>query len=239
MIGFSNLDSLICLCGARNRFGALAFAGDEGGRPAYTAEDLARAVKAVKITGDKNAEIKSLIADSRRVAPSSAFFAVNGFTTDGNAFVEEAAHRGAVAVISERPCPKYFPAAWIQVERMPEALSAAAKSFYANPDESLKTFGVTGTNGKTSVTWMLQAILNASGQKCGVIGTIHYDLGGRCLPASRTTPDAQLLLQGRRDGNQLARHSAKARQRRPFGLRVLPQPHAGPYGLPQHDGVLF
>ena len=190
MIGFSNLDSLICLCGARNRFGALAFAGDEGGRPAYTAEDLARAVKAVKITGDKNAEIKSLIADSRRVAPSSAFFAVNGFTTDGNAFVEEAAHRGAVAVISERPCPKYFPAAWIQVERMPEALSAAAKSFYANPDESLKTFGVTGTNGKTSVTWMLQAILNASGQKCGVIGTIHYDLGGRCLPASRTTPDA-------------------------------------------------
>jgi len=173
MIGFSNLDSLICLCGARNRFGALAFAGDEGGRPAYTAEDLARAVKAVKITGDKNAEIKSLIADSRRVAPSSAFFAVNGFTTDGNAFVEEAAHRGAVAVISERPCPKYFPAAWIQVERMPEALSAAAKSFYANPDESLKTFGVTGTNGKTSVTWMLQAILNASGQKCGVIGTIH------------------------------------------------------------------
>ena len=169
MIGFSNLDSLICLCGARNRFGALAFAGDEGGRPAYTAEDLARAVKAVKITGDKNAEIKSLIADSRRVAPSSAFFAVNGFTTDGNAFVEEAAHRGAVAVISERPCPKYFPAAWIQVERMPEALSAAAKSFYANPDESLKTFGVTGTNGKTSVTWMLQAILNASGQKCGVI----------------------------------------------------------------------
>lgn len=190
MIGFSNLDSLICLCGARNRFGALAFTGDEGGRPAYTADDLAKAVNAIKISGDKSAEIKSLIADSRRVAPASAFFAVSGFTTDGNIYVEEAAHRGAVAVVSEKPCPKYFPAVWIQVADIHEALPAAAKSFYSNPDESLKTFGVTGTNGKTSVTWMLQSILNASSEKCGIIGTIHYDLGGRCLPASRTTPDA-------------------------------------------------
>ena len=76
MIGFSNLDSLICLCGARNRFGPLAFTGDEGGRPAYTADDLAKAVNAIKISGDKTVEIKSLIADSRRVAPASAFFAV-------------------------------------------------------------------------------------------------------------------------------------------------------------------
>ena len=81
MIGFSNLDSLICLCGARNRFGALAFTGDEGGRPAYTADDLAKAVNAIKISGDKTVEIKSLIADSRRVAPASAFFAVSGFTS--------------------------------------------------------------------------------------------------------------------------------------------------------------
>ena len=173
MIGFSNLDSLICLCGARNRFGALAFTGDEGGRPAYTADDLAKAVNAIKISGDKSAEIKSLIADSRRVAPASAFFAVSGFTTDGNIYGEEAAHRGAVAVVSEKPCPKYFPAVWIQVADIHEALPAAAKSFYSNPDESLKTFGVTGTNGKTSVTWMLQSILNASSEKCGIIGTIH------------------------------------------------------------------
>ena len=190
MIGFSNLDSLISLCGARNRFGALAFAGDDGGRATYTAGDLAKAVGAVKITGDKNAEIRSLIADSRRVAPSSAFFAVGGFTTDGNIFVDEAAHRGAVAVVSENPCPKGFGATWIQVADIRDALPAAAKSFYANPDETLKTFGITGTNGKTSVSWMLQTILNALGEKCGVIGTIHYDLGGRCLPASRTTPDA-------------------------------------------------
>ena len=66
MIGFSNLDSLICLCGARNRFGALGFTGGEAGNAAYTAADLAKAVGAVKISGDKSAQIKMLIADSRR-----------------------------------------------------------------------------------------------------------------------------------------------------------------------------
>lgn len=190
MIGFSNLDSLISLCGARSRFASLSFTGDTGGRAVYTAETLAKAVNAIKITGDKNVEIKSLMADSRRVAPESAFFAVNGFSIDGNKFVEEAAQHGAVAIVSEMPMPTIFPATWIQVESMADALSAAARSFYSNPDESLKTFGITGTNGKTSVSWMLQTILNAMGQKCGLIGTIHYDLGGRFLPANRTTPGA-------------------------------------------------
>ncbi|MBQ6534103.1 MAG: hypothetical protein IJI37_02945, partial [Opitutales bacterium] len=115
MIGFSNLNSLISLCGARTRFGSLSFAQQDGGSPAYTAADLAKAVGAAKITGDKNAEIKMLIADSRRVAPNTAFFAVKGLHCDGNMFVDEAAHRGAVVVVSEQPAPKIFPAAWIQV----------------------------------------------------------------------------------------------------------------------------
>lgn len=191
MIGFSNLDSLICLCGARNRFGGLSFANSGGGEPPYTAEDLANAVGAEKIIGDKTVQIKVLIADSRRVSPGAAFFAVNGYNTDGNKFVEEAAHRGAVAVISENPVPeRRFPATWIQVSNISEAMAAAAKNFYGNPDEALKLYTVTGTNGKTSVTWMIQRMLSALGQKCGLIGTIHYDLGGRCLPASRTTPEA-------------------------------------------------
>lgn len=190
MIGFSNLDSLICLCGGGNRFGKMAFAGTEGGESVYTAEDLARAMGNAKITGDKSARVRFLIADSRRVAPLSAFFAVSGFTTDGNKFVEEAAHRGASVIVSEKPAPKVFPATWIQVENMSLAIPKAAKSFYANPDRDMKIYAVTGTNGKTSVTWMTQKMLEALGTKCGLIGTIHYDLGGRCLPASRTTPEA-------------------------------------------------
>lgn len=227
MIGFSNLDSLICLCGARNRFGALGFTGGEAGNAAYTAADLAKAVGAVKISGEKSAQIKMLIADSRRVSPGAAFFAVAGLNTDGNKYVEEAAHRGANVVVSEKPAPKYFPSTWIQVSNMPEAMGAAAKSFYANPDEAMQIYAVTGTNGKTSVSWMVQKILNDSGKKCGLIGTIHYDLGGRCLPASRTTPEAlelhAMLNQMRNSGcraaaMEISSHSIS--QKRANGIHI-------------------
>ncbi len=187
---FNNLHSLICLCGAKHRFASLSFAQSDLGTSPYTVEDLAKAVDAIKLTGNKSAEIKMLIADSRRVAPATAFFAVSGFNTDGNKYVEEAAHRGACTIVSERPAPKLFPAAWIQVENISTAMAKAGKSFYGNSEESMKTIGITGTNGKTSVSWIVQKILNDLKNKCGLVGTIHYDLGGRCLPASRTTPEA-------------------------------------------------
>ena len=187
MINFNNLHSLICLCGAKTR---LSFAQSDLGAASYTVGDLAKAVDAVKLTGNKSAEIKMLIADSRRVAPATAFFAVSGANTDGNNFVEEASHRGACAIVSEHPAPKIFPSTWIQVKNISEAMAKAAKSFYGNVYDTLKTIGITGTNGKTSVSWMVQKMLGDLGAKCGLIGTIHYDLGGRCLPASRTTPEA-------------------------------------------------
>lgn len=190
MKNFNNLHSLICLCGARGRFAELSFAQSDLGAPQYTVKDLARAVEAVKITGDKNAEIKMLIADSRRVAPATAFFAAAGHITDGNNFVEEAAHRGACVIVSEKPAPKIFPAAWIQVENIADAMAKAGASFYGNTGGNLKKIGITGTNGKTSVSWIVQKMLNDAKIKCGLIGTIHYDLGVRCLPASRTTPEA-------------------------------------------------
>ena len=190
MTAFNNLHSLICLCGAKNRFASLSFAQADLGGSSYTIEDLAKAVNAIKLTGDKSSEIKMLIADSRRVAPATAFFAVSGHNTDGNKYVEEASHRGACVIVSERPAPKLFPTSWIQVENISEAMAKAGKSFYGNSESSLRTIGITGTNGKTSVSWLVQKMLNDIKEKCGLIGTIHYDLGGRCLPASRTTPEA-------------------------------------------------
>ncbi len=172
------------------RFGEAAFASSGGGAAPYCADDLARAIKAKKISGDKTVAIKMLIDDSRRVCPNSAFFAIKGLNTDGNKYVEEAAHRGASVIISEEPAPKIFPATWIQTDDMGKALADAAKSFYNAPDEAMKIFAATGTNGKTSATWILQKILSDNALKCGLIGTIHYDLGGRCLPAGRTTPQA-------------------------------------------------
>lgn len=192
MIGFSNFDSLISLCGANSRLGASYFSSrQDGGETPYTAADLAKALGSTKITGDKNVQIKMLIADSRRVAPGSAFFAVSGFSTDGNKFVEEAVHRGAVVIVSQNPSPeKYFPATWIEVDDIKERMGSGAADFYGRPTDTMKTYAVTGTNGKTTVSWLVQKILNNIEGKCGLIGTIHYDLGGRCLPASRTTPEA-------------------------------------------------
>lgn len=204
MIGFKNLANLICMTPR-----GLSFTQSEGGSNAFTVDMLARAIGCKKVVGDKNLEIKNLINDSRRACQKSAFFAVGGANTDGNLYVEEATHRGAVAIVSERPAPeKYYPAAWLQVESVARAMAAASKAFYENPDENLKVFAVTGTNGKTSVTWMIQHIQNSIDTKCGLIGTIQYDLGGRCLPASRTTPLAletfAMLHQMRRSSCQSA-----------------------------------
>ena len=200
MIGFKNLTGLICMTPR-----GFSFAQNDGGESAFTVDMLAKAIGCKKVVGDKNLEIKTLVNDSRRACPKSAFFAVGGSNTDGNLYVEEATLRGAVAIISERPGPKkYYPAAWLQVDSVADAMAAASKAFYENPDENLKIFAVTGTNGKTSVTWMIQHMQNSLGQKCGLIGTIQYDLGGRCLPASRTTPLAletyAMLHQMRRSG---------------------------------------
>ena len=187
MIGFKNLSSLICLMPR----GGLSFAQPQGGESPFTLEQLARAITPKNFYGDKSAEVKTLINDSRRVGKGAAFFAVGGSNTDGNLFVEEAIARGAVAIISERPMTgKNSPVAWIEVESVPTAMARAAKAFYEKPDEALTTYAVTGTNGKTSVTWILQHVLNEMSQKCGLVGTIQYDLGGRCLPAARTTPDS-------------------------------------------------
>lgn len=186
MIGFGNLANLMCLA-PRNMY----FAAIEGGANIFTVADLVKAARAASVSGNASAEIKTLASDSRRVGPAAAFFAVGGCNTDGNLYVEEAAHRGAAAVVSERPAPsKYFPCAWVQVESVAEAMANVSKAFYGAPDEKLSIFAVTGTNGKTSVTWMIQHMLNSMQEKCGLIGTIQYDLGSRCLPASRTTPAA-------------------------------------------------
>ena len=110
--------------------GGLSFAQTDGGESAFTVDMLAKAVKCKKLSGEKNTEIKNLTNDSRRVVKGAAFFAVSGANTDGNLYIEEAAHRGAVAIISERPAPgKYFPCAWIEVENISMAMAMASKAF--------------------------------------------------------------------------------------------------------------
>jgi len=185
MIAFSNLSNIISLSGKR-----MSFADGKGGSSPFSISDLVKTLKNAKVSFEKNLPVKALLSDSRRVCDGAVFFAVKGLVCDGNLFVEEAIHRGAIAIVSENPAPKICPITWIEVESIAQAKADAAKIFYEKSDESLNITAVTGTNGKTSVTWMIKHMSSYLEEKCALMGTIQYDLGGRCLPSGRTTPDA-------------------------------------------------
>lgn len=133
--------------------------------------------------------VTCLITDSRRVVPGALFFAIGGLRTDGNLYVEEAVDRGAVAVVSEQDLGARFPIDFIQVKDARETLAQVSRRFYGSPDEKLRLAGITGTNGKTTVSMLTQHLLGGS-DTVGLLGTIRYDLGKRTLPSFKTTPES-------------------------------------------------
>ena len=155
----------------------------------WTVQTLIEGLDLVCRNGDGKDVVTSLISDSRRVAPGALFFAINGLRTDGNQYAEEAVDRGAVAVITEQDLGPHFPADSIQVLDVRKALALISRRFYENPDEKLQLVGVTGTNGKTTVTMLTQHLLGGT-ERVGLLGTIRYDIGKRTLPAFRTTPES-------------------------------------------------
>ena len=143
-----------------------------------------------------SAEIGGLAYDSRRVGQNYLFFAFPGAKADGRAFARAAVDRGAIAVASESPRHEGFPAAipWIQVEHGRHALATAGRNFYRCPDDKLGLTAVTGTNGKTTSVYLIDAILRAAGYITAMIGTIEYHLAGKVLPAVNTTPESLDVL---------------------------------------------
>ncbi len=97
---------------------------------------------------------------------------------------------GAIAAVSELPVPEGFRGAWIEVEHGRQALALAARNFYGNPAERLKLTGVTGTNGKTTTTFLIDAVLRAAGMTTALVGTIEYRMAGEVRPAVNTTPES-------------------------------------------------
>jgi UDP-N-acetylmuramoyl-L-alanyl-D-glutamate--2,6-diaminopimelate ligase len=128
--------------------------------------------------------------DSRRVQPGYLFFAFPGSRADGRDFARDAVERGAIAVASESPAPEGFPTPWIEVEHGRHALALASRNFYRQTDERIALTGITGTNGKTTTSYLIDAILRAAGKTTALIGTIEYHLAGRVLPAINTTPES-------------------------------------------------
>jgi UDP-N-acetylmuramoyl-L-alanyl-D-glutamate--2,6-diaminopimelate ligase len=148
-------------------------------------------------TAASNLEIRQVTCDSRKVLPGALFFALHGAKADGNAFILDAVERGAIAIASETPAPGNLPStvAWIQVQEERKALAIAAANFFGRPANALQLVAVTGTNGKTTTTSVLDAIVKASGAKTGLFGTIAYHTPLGDYPAPNTTPES-VDLQG-------------------------------------------
>ena len=141
--------------------------------------------------GDLDRPISGLAMDSRRVMAGNLFFALPGRRADGNSFIDEAISRGAVAIVAEKiPSGTATRVTYLQVADARRALAQVAQRYYQFPDRALELIGVTGTNGKTTVTNLIKHLLSTPTQRVGVIGTVNYDLGARVVPSYRTTPES-------------------------------------------------
>ncbi len=142
-------------------------------------------------------EVLDIVHDSRKTKGGSLFVAVRGFHSDGHQFIPHAIRQGAVAVVAEvwKGPQKDTPVILVPDSRV--ALARLAAAFYGNPSRRLKLIGITGTNGKTTTSYLVKSIIEAAGQVSGLIGTIDYRIGSRIYPAPNTTPeslDLQRLL---------------------------------------------
>ncbi len=145
----------------------------------------------VLIQGNPDTNVKDLITDSRRVSPGSAFFAIPGLRKNGNDYVEEAIKRGAKTVILSDPETELpLGVTGVKAENPRLALAQFAKKYHGAPDQDLNLIGVTGTNGKTTVTTLTRHLLERPGRPVGLIGTVRYHLGDREMPSFKTTPEA-------------------------------------------------
>lgn len=139
--------------------------------------------------------VDGVTLDSRQVDPGHLFVAVAGARADGADFVPEALRRGAVAIVTTTPRPSDLPqeVAWVQVDDPREVAAKLVRELHGRPDEALRLVGVTGTNGKTTVTWLVEAIARAAGRPCGRIGTTGWSIQGTGAPLDRTTPEAPAI----------------------------------------------
>ncbi len=189
MIGLACLENSLAWSAALGlRFAVNMDGGPQ--RPAMpSVRTLATGLPESKLSGGRE-EVTCLITDSRRVVPGALFFAIGGLHTDGNLYVEEAIGRGAVGIVSEQPVGRTKQVAWLQVPNVRSALAEVARRFYDHPDRDIDICGVTGTNGKTTVSMLLQYLLTEQPSDTGLIGTVRYDLGPRTIPSYKTTPES-------------------------------------------------
>src|SRR5678815_294582 len=150
---------------------------------------LARAITPRRVIGSLDREVESIAYDSRRVQGNTLFVAIRGEKSDGHQFVDQAIEQGASVIVAEREIrsPR---ATCLVVDDSRSAMADLSAAFYGMPAHKLKMAGVTGTNGKTTTTFLIKHICEKAGMRCGLLGTVQYEIGDRILPAIRTTPEA-------------------------------------------------
>ncbi|MBV8845955.1 MAG: UDP-N-acetylmuramoyl-L-alanyl-D-glutamate--2,6-diaminopimelate ligase [Bryobacterales bacterium] len=156
---------------------------------------LREVLAGVKINGAlpgtlQELSVAGLEYDSRRVNKDFVFFAFRGSHMDGAQFAADALARGACAFVSEEGPPANFAGPWIQVEHGRRALATASSNFFNHPDRRVRFTGITGTNGKTTTSYLLESILREAGFTTGLLGTIEYRLANEARPAPNTTPES-------------------------------------------------
>lgn len=162
-----------------------------------TLAELLSAAPPRRVAGTVDVKISGLQHDSREVVPGDLFFALPGAKTDGNRHARQALENGAVGVISELeppPPPAVMKGTWVQVADIAGTMAAVANAFYRRPSEAMTIVGVTGTNGKTTTTYLLESIINATGGRPAVAGTIENRLNGVRLEKSINTTPISLTL---------------------------------------------
>ena len=151
-------------------------------------EALIRALAPREVSGARTVEIADLSYDTRAVTNGAAFFCVRGARVDGHTLAWEAIERGAVVLVVERMLEASVPQ--LVVDDARAAMAVAADAFFGEPTKELEVAGVTGTNGKTTTTFLLHSILEAARRRAGLVGTVEWIVGGEHRPAPFTTPEA-------------------------------------------------
>ena len=148
------------------------------------------------LKGSVDTEIAHLVYDSRKVAPGDVFVCISGAARDAHDFAVDVAQKGAAAIVVERDLTDQladYAITVIQVENSRLALACMAADYFGNPAEKLTTIGITGTKGKTTTTYMVKSVLEKTGVKTGLIGTIETIIGEEHIPAANTTPESYIV----------------------------------------------
>ncbi len=145
------------------------------------------------ISGNADQEVTELIYDSRKVVPGCVFLCISGAVYDGHSFAAEAIEKGAAAIVIEKEIALSKVGTVIKVSDTRLALAYMSAAYFGYPAEKLTTIGVTGTKGKTTTTYMIKSILENTGRKVGLVGTIETIIGDRVIPANNTTPESYTL----------------------------------------------